>query len=58
MKVTPKEIMNGLIFPFEAYSRVGSRRLIKAIKDGDFQTVQKLITKDRYLLFVHVRLFI
>lgn len=55
MKVTPKEIMDGLIFPMEAYSRPGSHKLIQAIKRSDFETVQKLITKDKYLLYIHVR---
>jgi len=53
MKVTPNEIMNGIIFPFMAYSRPGSRKIIKAIKDGDFDIVKKLIVKDRYLLYIH-----
>ena len=56
MKVTPKEIMDGLIFPVEAYSRPGSKELIGAIKKSDVNTVKKLISKDRYLLYIHVSL--
>jgi hypothetical protein len=54
MKVTPKEIMDGLIFPTEAYSRPGSKKLIDAIKNEDLETVKKMITKDKYLLYIHV----
>lgn len=54
MKVTPTEIMEGLIFPIEAYNRPGSRKLINAIKNDDLETVKKLITWDKYLLHIHV----
>lgn len=56
MKVTPKEIMEGLIFPVEAYSRRGSKEIINAIKRGDINTVKKLVARDKYLLYIHVRL--
>lgn len=55
MKVTPKEIMDGIIFPFEAYSRPGSKQMIRAIKNGNLQEVKDLISKDRYLMYIHVR---
>ena len=54
MKVCPQEIMDGLIFPVESYSRPGSRKLINAIKNEDLNTVKRLIAKDRYLLYIHV----
>jgi len=54
MKVTPKEIMDGLVFPFKAYSRPGSVTLIKSIKEGDFEKVRALISRDKYLLYIHV----
>ncbi|CAI2386704.1 unnamed protein product [Moneuplotes crassus] len=53
MKVTPKEIMDGIIFPFEAYSRPGSRMMIRAVKEGNLEMMKKLVAKDRYLMYIH-----
>ena len=53
MRISAKEILDGLIFPSQPFSRNGSKTVINAIKREDPDTVRKMIDKDKYLLYIH-----
>ena len=51
MKLTSDILVNKNVFPSTPYFRPKSKFLIECVKKGDIDTIYKLLSKDRFLVY-------